>query len=547
MFKKRTLSQKIFILIFIIFLTSVIGFATLSIEYAKRSGVDKIDDLILSVVYGTQKIVGDDYHDKIEDSTSIKPEDYLKIVNELSEFAKNVKVKYVYTYINYKGELRFTSSSFTDEEILKDSLKIGEINSFFLRYNDDPEIIRSIYFKPFRDGKPEFFKLRTSGGYVRSVFIPFTTAKGKQYFVGVDYSYDSIKKLETEIIIVYSIFGLVILIIANSLAYFIIKQIAKPLTELITFTNELVKTDFQLSEESQSHLKEISIKSTGGVGLFYRAFFTMQVSLQKYLTDLRNTTTVKEKMESQLRIAKAIQTGMIPKGYPHSGARTDFDIRGAMYPAKEVGGDLYNYFMIDDEHLGFTIGDVSDKGIAAALFMAMTNTLLKAIALSGLNPADVLYKVNNELFKDNNQCMFVTLFFGILNIKTGEVEYANAGHNPYILILNGGSAEYKKISAGMVLAAFEDVQYCNERIVLKQNDTIFMYTDGITEAMNIDRKLYGEGRLLEIIKKSWNLELPELINVITNSVSGFVNGYEQSDDITLLILRFLSANGDHCG
>jgi serine phosphatase RsbU (regulator of sigma subunit) len=196
--------------------------------------------------------------------------------------------------------------------------------------------------------------------------------------------------------------------------------------------------------------------------------------------------------------------------------------------------------MIDDNHLAFTIGDVSDKGIPAALFMAMTNTLIKAIALSGLSPAEVLYKANNELCKENEQCMFVTLLFGILNIKTGEVEYANAGHNPFILMQGNDIADYHKISPGMVLAAFSDVNFVNERLILNPNDTIFMYTDGVTEAMSRQHELFGEKRLIESIRNTGSLAVPELIDETMKEVNLFVDGNEQSDDITILALRFFA-------
>jgi sigma-B regulation protein RsbU (phosphoserine phosphatase) len=196
--------------------------------------------------------------------------------------------------------------------------------------------------------------------------------------------------------------------------------------------------------------------------------------------------------------------------------------------------------MIDEDDLAFTIGDVSDKGIAAALFMAMTNTLIKAITLSGLSPAEVLFKANNELCKGNDQCMFVTLLLGILNIRNGEVEYANAGHNPFIVVRNDNVVEYQKILPGMVLAAFEDVRFINEQLKLDPDETIFMYTDGVTEAKNSDQKLYGEKRLLELIKGSGSLTIRDLIDETLKGVAQFVNGNEQSDDITILALRFLS-------
>jgi len=238
-----------------------------------------------------------------------------------------------------------------------------------------------------------------------------------------------------------------------------------------------------------------------------------------------------------LRIASAIQMGMIPKEYEGFPEISEFSISGFMKPAREVGGDLYNFFMIDDEHLCFTIGDVSDKGIPAALFMAMTNTLIKAIALTGISPAEVLFKVNNELCRENEQGMFVTLFLGKLNIKTGLVEYANAGHNPSIIIRNNKS-EYQKLASGIVLAAFENFSFINEQLTLASGDAILMYTDGVTEAMNAEHKLFGEEKLLDVVTSQSDTSVTNLIESVIHAVETHVQAYEQSDDITVLALRF---------
>lgn len=522
---KHSIKQKILLLVFLIITISVGSFTMLSINYTEKAEIDDIDQLLLSVAYGAQIIVGDEYHDSIEDSTSVTPEEYARIVSSLAEFVDKNNVKEVYSYIKLNGELRWTSGSIASD-------------TFYGKYLDNPEMLEEIYFKPFKDNKPVFISYEDVYGAVRSAFIPFKTATGKTYIVGVDYSREYIKDLVSKIVIWYALFGLGILIISISLAYFFINQISKPLKNLVSYTHELVNNNFQLTDSTQNYLNVYSSSYKDEVGKLSGAFLSMQVSLKQYIVDLRTTTIAKESMEGQLRIAKAIQMSMIPhEKFPDQKV---FNICGFMHPAKEVGGDLYNYFMIDDNHLAFTIGDVSDKGIPAALFMAMTNTLIKAIAMSGLSPAEVLYKANNELCKENEQCMFVTLLFGILNIKTGEVEYANAGHNPFILMQGNRIADYRKMSPGMVLAAFSDVNFVNERLVLNPNDTIFMYTDGVTEAMNRDHHLFGEDRLLETIRNTGSSAIPELIDETINEVKRFVDGNEQSDDITVLALRFFS-------
>lgn len=528
MLEKLTIKKKILLLIFTVITSTVIAYTALSIYFTEKVEEEGIDLMLFSVAYGAQNIVGDTYHNAIIDSTSVNQEDYDKIVKTLSEFAQALEVKEIYSYINFNGELRWTSGSLPND-------------SYFSKYDGDTEIVQKIYFKPFIENKPLIYDYEDTYGAVRSAFIPFTTKNGKQYIIGVDYPTEQITKIESAIIFHYLGIGFILLIIALAIAYIPINEISKPLQHLVKYTHELVKNDFQLPETSKNNLVITSSKFKDEVGQLSEAFLTMQFSLSQYIIDLRNTTIAKESMEGQLRIANAIQMNMIPKTFHTLPDNKIFNIYGTMLPAKEVGGDLFNFFMIDDEHLGFTIGDVSDKGIPAALFMAMTNTLIKAIALSGLSPAEVLYKANNELCKENDQCMFVTLVFGILNIKTGAVEFANAGHNPFIVMKSDCSAEYREMSPGMVLAAFENFTFTNEQFTLNLNDTIFMYTDGVTEAMNQQHKLFGEQRLLEIVGELGELPLPGLINSTLNGLASFVDGYEQSDDITILALRFLAS------
>lgn len=524
MLEKLTIKRKILLLILVVITLTVSCYTMLSIYITEKAEKEGIDYLLYTVAYGAQNIVGDDYQDSIVDSTSVTTEEFNKKLEELSAFATKTNVQEIYSYIKYNGELRWTSGSLPNDP-------------YFGKYKGKIEIVQKVYFKPFVENKPLTYNYEDSYGSVRTAFIPFTTKNGKRYVIAVDYSTEKIEQIKSMTVLIYVASGFVLLILAFFIAYIPINQISKPLKRLVKYTNEMVKNDFHLPENSLQNLYTFSNKSKDEIGKLSEAFLTMQFSLSQYIIDLRNTTIAKESIEGQLKIASAIQLGMIPKGYPTFPDREEFNICGYMSPAKEVGGDLFNYFMVDDDHLAFTIGDVSDKGIPAALFMAMTNTLIKAITLTGLSPADVLYKANNELCKENEQCMFVTLFLGILNIRTGEVEYANAGHNPFIFVQNDNVVEYRKMSPGIVLAAFSDVQFTNEQLILKPNETIFMYTDGVTEAMNHDHKLFGEDRLIDLIRKVGNLDVPSLLKETNKGVADFVDGNEQSDDITILALR----------
>jgi len=532
MLKRISIKAQIVLLLLTVVSLSVFVFAKISIDYTKKTEFEEIDHLLTAVVHGASHIVGNEYHETIDDSLSISDDVYKDVIRKLSILAQKSNVKLVYSYIDFQGEIRFTSSS-----ILNYGTDSSITYPFFEAYADEPLLAQQIYFKPLKNDSVFFTSYEDMYGKVRTAFVPFTTPQGKRYVIAADLSADYINEISDMIKHTYFFVGIGILCFAFLLSFILIIQISKPLRFLVQVKKHLADNNFELPEAYQKKLDFMASTYKGEIGKLSQAFVHMQSSLKQYIFNLNETTKAKEKIESQLRIASTIQMGMIPKEYEGFPNQKEFSICGFMKPAREVGGDLYNFFMIDEEHLGFTIGDVSDKGIPAALFMAMTNTLIKAIALTGISPADVLFKVNNELCKENEQGMFVTLFLAKLNINTGMLEYANAGHNPFILVKNN-TIEYQKLASGMVLAAFEDFIYTNETLYLTSNDTLLMYTDGVTEAMNAELKLYGENRLLEVVKSNSEVAVASLIENIIKSVENYVQTYEQSDDITLLCLRF---------
>ncbi|MDD4452919.1 MAG: SpoIIE family protein phosphatase [Proteiniphilum sp.] len=524
MFRNLPFRKKVLLLLFSSIAGCVIFTTSVTVFFTEKSTQGVIDDMLFSVAYGAHNLVGDDYHDRIEDEFSISPEEFELKRSALHEFANEVKVKEVYSYIIYNNELRWTSGSLSTD-------------TFFIAYQGDREKMKKIYFTPIEENRIVFNSYEDAYGAVRSVFVPFTTDAGTRYVVGADYDYEEVKSELTGIAIGFILFGLFILIVSFIIAFILTNKMSAPIKKLVEFSKEMVDNDYNLTEYDQNYLKEFSLKYKDEIGILSGSFLYLQNSIKHYVQDLKKTTAAKESLESQLRIANAIQMGMLPKEVDGFCDHNEFAICGFMKPAKEVGGDLYNYFMIDDEHLGFTIGDVSDKGIPAALFMSMTNTLIKSIALTGITPAEVLYRVNNELCKGNEQSMFVTLFFAKLNINTGHVEYANAGHNPFIL-LDKHKQAYQKLYPGIVLAAFEDVQFKNEEITLSPGDTLLMYTDGVTEAMNSQQKLFGEERLLQIFNSDVNVSVSIMVQSVIQGLDAYVEGFEQSDDITVLALRY---------
>ena len=247
----------------------------------------------------------------------------------------------------------------------------------------------------------------------------------------------------------------------------------------------------------------------------------------------------KQRMEETLRLAHDIQMDLLPKQLPPFSNRSKLDLHAAMIPAQEVGGDLYDFFLIDEHNLFFVIGDVSGKGVPAALFMAVAKTLIKAFARKGLLPHEVLTTVNTELCLHNESCTFVTMFCGVLNTTTGEIQYTNGGHNPPLLVQQGGEGFYFGESGGMVLGILEDANFQTHTMQLKPGDSLFMYTDGVTEAIDAQSALFSEERLKQVFLTLRQKSSQEIIEGILEQLRQFSEGQPQFDDITMMNVKMV--------
>ncbi|MDD2558900.1 MAG: SpoIIE family protein phosphatase [Desulfuromonadaceae bacterium] len=266
-------------------------------------------------------------------------------------------------------------------------------------------------------------------------------------------------------------------------------------------------------------------------------FNRMAEDLSNYIRDLTETTAAKERIQSELKVATDIQVSLLPRVFPAFPHRPEVEIYASMDPAKEVGGDFYDFFFVDKDRLCFLIADVADKGVPAALYMMVAKTLLKTEAQRGYSPEKVLEEVNNILADGNDSCTFVTVFLAILDTRTGEVQLANAGHNPPIIVRQQGSA-YLTIKPGIVLGPMPDLEYTNEVLILHPGDTLFLYTDGVTEATNAQLELFSEARLLDALQSRTANSMEELVHAIRNEVQLHANGAAQSDDVTMLAIKY---------
>jgi len=275
-------------------------------------------------------------------------------------------------------------------------------------------------------------------------------------------------------------------------------------------------------------------------------FDDLNVTIDKTLVHIQNliqaqkTRSRLDGILHELNVANEIQQSILPRNFIND---NNIEMFAKMAAAKEIGGDFYDFFWLDDDKskLGIVIADVSGKGVPAALFMTVSRTLIRAHAYNHIeSPGACLSKVNEALHKDNTNVMFVTTFYAILDIKSGILTYSNAGHNPPHIIRKDAPLESMSKIHGMALAVMEDLVYKEDHITLNPGDTLFLYTDGVTEAENIEGTLFGNEKLASSLDQYRNLAASELINTIRSDIVTYANGYPQSDDITMLAIRYLA-------
>jgi len=326
--------------------------------------------------------------------------------------------------------------------------------------------------------------------------------------------------------------SVVVLLVGTITSVFMVRRLTSPVSLLCTGARVIGSGEYQTSV-----INPVA-KRNDELGELARTFQDMVESLKKHMKELERTTAAKERIESELRVATEIQTGMLPRTFPPFPDRKEFDIFATMAPAREVGGDFYDFFFVDENKLCFNIGDVCGKGIPAALFMAISKTLLKTEALRGLSPEQILTRVNDILYPDNDLSMFFTGFCVILDTENGEILFANGGHNPPLICIADGEFQFIPMSKSLVVGVMPDAKFESQKLVLKPDDVIFMYTDGVTEAVNPEEQLFSSDRLKNCLSNLKGRGPTYIINAVRAEIEAFTRGMPQYDDITMLALRF---------
>ncbi len=465
--------------------------------------------------------------------TGEKDEYYDAILSYLNTFRYNTEIQYFYVFVPEKNEVVYI----WDANVLKEGETETEISELGDREAYWDESDRETIYKIFYD-REEHRELTLSKdekyGSMASAYSVITDSNGEPVaIVGADMYMTNLQADMREFLNIVPIIIILIILLAIWMFYsFVRRRIVTP----INLLRDVSKSMVQNLEKDEAI--EVSINTGDEIEELSDSFKQMYSDVKDYINKLSTVTAEKERIGAELDVAKHIQGSMLPCIFPAFPERHEIDIYATMDPAKEVGGDFYDFFMVDEKHLAIVMADVSGKGVPAALFMVIGKTLIKDHTTPDRDLGTVFTEVNNLLCESNSEEMFITAFEGVLDLETGEFVYVNAGHEMPFICKAGSNFEPYKIRAGFVLAGMEDMKYKAGSMTLEPGDKIFQYTDGVTEATNVNNELYGMERLEVILNKVKNEAPNDILPAVKNDIDEFVGEAEQFDDITMLCLEY---------
>ena len=391
-------------------------------------------------------------------------------------------------------------------------------------------------YKDYEPVPPTVYK--SDYGWLCTALVPVYDENGTPVaMVGVDIDMNQVHSESLRFLLNIIVFVFLLTALCIFLSIRLVNYVAvRPLELLTKATTSFGKGTDQLSMDD---VIEVDIKSQDEIRDLYNEIRAMQRRIVNYTDDLQKYTAEKARISTELGLATQIQDAMLKMDFPAFPDRSDFSIFASMDPAKEVGGDFYDFFLIDDNHLAMLIADVSGKGIPAALFMMSSMILLKTRLMTDKSPADVMRSVNEELCSNNVAKMFVTVWIGILDLRNGKMVCSNAGHEYPVHRINGKQFSLVKDHHCPVLGVMEDIEFKDYTMTLGKGDTIFVYTDGVPEADNPQGEFYGTDRMVDALNSNSQDASPEdIIHSMRKDVDRFASGSEQFDDITMLCLKY---------
>ena len=377
----------------------------------------------------------------------------------------------------------------------------------------------------------------TEYGWLCSAYDPVTDSAGNAVcLVGVDIDMTDVMNARHSFLWFLLAFSAGMGILAVALGIWLMRNtVVKPLKMLSKATDEFADIDENYTREN---IINLPIRSRDEIGDLYQKTRTMQINLLDYMDNLAQVTTEKEHISTELNVANRIQADMLPRIFPAFPDRSEFNIFAVMNPAKEVGGDFYDFFLVDEDHLAMVVADVSGKGVPAALFMVIAKTLIKNRGQMGDSPSEILLNVNNQLCEGNDEEFFVTVWLGILEISTGKGWAVNAGHEHPVIRRKDGPFELVVYKHSPAIAVMPGIVFRQHEFQLSPGDALFVYTDGVPEATNAAGELFGSERMLRALNRKPAAEPTELMENVRSDIDSFVGEAPQFDDITMLMLEY---------
>lgn len=518
--------------ILILFLTVSLISSTLYMYFGytinRNALINGIDKRLLIAAETVDQIVKPEFYENWLPGNAVPGEE---IVNLPENDHRRILVEQVRLLQNH-ADLQYLYSVMKDEQG-RYFLPFGSSSGYSIPY-DDPsgEIIETL-----KHGGPPIPKTISDPVYGsgRAVLIRRTTPSGKYYLLGAEASLKEIDQVKTNAFLTFLGISVGSFISVALVGFFLARRLSQPLHSLTDFVMDLRKSEFSPELQMPPEMLEGSDNARDETLLLAAGIDLMQKELVRYVDELKTTTQSKERAESELRIAGSIQLSFLPTSLPN-----DFpvDLAATLKPAREAGGDLYDFIPLDEHRLFFAVGDVSGKGMSAALFMAMALTLVRSAIRSGMSLRETMLWTNNNLCVSNDSCTFVTLLVGIYDSRTGEVSYCNGGHNPSVLRRGNGETVFLDTAPNMLVGVMEQNDYHLEQLTLQPGDTLVLYSDGVTEAMNDRKELFGNDRLLESIRNCTPpSDAKTILTRIEHRIAEFVDDWPQSDDITILVFR----------
>ena len=377
----------------------------------------------------------------------------------------------------------------------------------------------------------------TEYGWLCSAYEPILDSKGNSVaLLGVDIDMNEVMDERRIFLIDMLLFAGVLMIVAVAVSIVLMRKMAtKPLSMLSQATMGFVDGEKGYTKDDVICLP---IRSKDEIGDLYREIRTMEGRMVEYLDNLTHITAEKERISAELNIATQIQADMLPRIFPPFPDRHEFDLYATMDPAKEVGGDFYDFFLVDDDHICLVMADVSGKGVPAALFMVIAKTLIKNRAQMGDSPAEILTNVNEQLCQGNDAELFVTVWLAVIQLSTGQGVAANAGHEHPVIKRKNGQYEMVVYRHSPAVATMDGIRFREHAFELKPGDNLFVYTDGVPEATNSHNELFGTDRMLSALNRDPNANPHDLLQTVRSDIDAFVGTAPQFDDITMLSFQY---------